>query len=68
MPTAVWSYNTTMCRAKNFTPFWSMYGAKAVLLEEIKHQSTYEPQQKPPHAQMKRRKKTCSSQIVSRWL
>jgi hypothetical protein len=37
MPTAVWSHNTTMCRASNFTPFRLMFGAKAVLPEEIKH-------------------------------
>jgi hypothetical protein len=39
MPTIVWSHNTTVCRAINFTPFWLMYGAEAVLPEEIKHQS-----------------------------
>jgi hypothetical protein len=31
MPTVVWSHNTTVCRATNFTPFWLMYGAEAVL-------------------------------------
>jgi hypothetical protein len=41
MPTAVWSHNTTVCRATNFTPFWLMYGAEAVLPEEIKHQSLW---------------------------
>jgi hypothetical protein len=39
MPTAVWSDNTTVCRATNFTPFWLMYGAEAMLPEEIKHRS-----------------------------
>jgi hypothetical protein len=39
MPTVVWSHNTIMCRATNFTPFRLMYGAIAVLTEEIKHQS-----------------------------
>jgi hypothetical protein len=39
MPTTVWSHNTTVCRATNFTLFWLMYGAEAVLSEEIKHQS-----------------------------
>jgi hypothetical protein len=39
MPKAVWSHNTTVCRATNFTPFRLMYGAEAVLLEEVKHQS-----------------------------
>jgi hypothetical protein len=37
MPTFVWSHNTTVCRATNFTPFLLMYGAEAVLPEEIKH-------------------------------
>jgi hypothetical protein len=44
MPTAVWSHNTTVCQATNFTPtnftlFRLMYGAEAMLLEEIKHQT-----------------------------
>jgi hypothetical protein len=39
MPTAIWSQNTTVCRATNFTPFQLMYGAEAVLREEIKHRS-----------------------------
>jgi hypothetical protein len=30
---------TTVYRATNFTPFQLMYGAEAMLLEEIKHQS-----------------------------
>jgi hypothetical protein len=37
MPTVVWSHNTIVCRATNFTPFWLMYGAEAVLPDEIKH-------------------------------
>jgi hypothetical protein len=41
IPTAVWSHNTTVCRATNFTPFWLMYGAESVLPEEIKHQSLW---------------------------
>jgi hypothetical protein len=39
MPTTVWSHNTTVCRATNFTPFRLMYGAEAMLPEEIKHRS-----------------------------
>jgi hypothetical protein len=39
MPTAVWSHNTTIYRAINFTPFRLMYGAESMLPEEIKHQS-----------------------------
>jgi hypothetical protein len=39
MPTVVWSHNTIVCRVTNFTPFWLMYGAEAVLPEEIKHRN-----------------------------
>jgi hypothetical protein len=39
MPRAVWSHNTTICRATNFTPFWLLFKAEAALPEEIKHQS-----------------------------
>jgi hypothetical protein len=39
MPTTVWSHNTTVCRATNFTPFRLIYGAEAMLPEEIKHRS-----------------------------
>jgi hypothetical protein len=39
IPRAVWSHNTTVCRATNFTPFWLLFRAEAVLPEEIKHQS-----------------------------
>jgi hypothetical protein len=41
MPTAVWSHNTTVCRATNLTPFRLMNGAEAMLLEEIKHWSLW---------------------------
>jgi hypothetical protein len=39
MPTAVWSHNTTVSRAMNFTPFRLLYGAEAMLPEEIKRWS-----------------------------
>jgi hypothetical protein len=39
MPRAVWSHNTIVCRATNFTPFQLLFRAEAVLPEEIKHQS-----------------------------
>jgi hypothetical protein len=39
MPMAVRSHNTIDCRATNFTLFQLMYGAEAMMLEEIKHQS-----------------------------
>jgi hypothetical protein len=37
MPTVVWSHNTTVYRTTNFTPFWLMYRAEAMVSEEIKH-------------------------------
>jgi hypothetical protein len=37
MSQAVWSHNTIVCRAPNFTSFWLMYGAEAVLPKEVKH-------------------------------
>jgi hypothetical protein len=39
MARAVWSHNTIVCKATNFTPFRLLFGAGAVLPEEIKHQS-----------------------------
>jgi hypothetical protein len=39
MPQVAWSHNTTVCRATNFTSLWLMYGAEAVLLEEVKYRS-----------------------------
>jgi hypothetical protein len=39
MPRIVWSHNTTVCTATNFTPFWLLFGFEVVLLEEIKHKS-----------------------------
>jgi hypothetical protein len=39
MPRAVWSHNTTICRATIFTSFWLLFRAEAVLPEEIKHKS-----------------------------
>jgi hypothetical protein len=39
MPTAVWSHNTIVYRATNFTPFRLLYIIEAMVLEEIKHQS-----------------------------
>jgi hypothetical protein len=39
MPTAIWSHNTTVCRATNFTQFRLMYGDEAVLPVEIKQRS-----------------------------
>jgi hypothetical protein len=47
MPRAVWSHNTTVCRAANFTPFQLLFGVEAVLLEEIRHQSTAMPHVTP---------------------
>jgi hypothetical protein len=48
MPRAVWSHNTTVCRATNFTPFRLLFGAEAVLSEEIKHQILHTTTEVPP--------------------
>jgi hypothetical protein len=45
---AVWSHNTTFCRATNFTPFRLLFGGEAVLLEEIKRQSLRTTTEAPP--------------------
>jgi hypothetical protein len=37
-----------VCRATNFTPFWLLFGAEAVLPEEIKHQSLPTTTEAPP--------------------
>jgi hypothetical protein len=37
MPQALWSHKTIVCRATNFMSFWLMYGAEAVLSEEVKY-------------------------------
>jgi hypothetical protein len=39
MPRVVWSHNTMVSRATNFSPFRLLFGAEAVLPEEIEHQS-----------------------------
>jgi hypothetical protein len=48
MPRAVWSHNTTIYRATNFTSFWLLFRAEAVLPEEIKHQSMCTIAEAPP--------------------
>jgi hypothetical protein len=48
MPRVVWSHNTTVCRATNFTPFQLLFRAEAVLPEEIKHQSLRTTAEAPP--------------------
>jgi hypothetical protein len=45
---AVWSHNTTVCRATNFIPFQLLFRAGAVLSEEIKHQSLLTIAEVPP--------------------
>jgi hypothetical protein len=37
----IWSHNTTVCIATNFTSCRLLFGAEAVLPEEIKHQSLH---------------------------
>jgi hypothetical protein len=56
MQRAVWSHNTTVYRATNFTPFWLLFRIEAVLPEEIKHQSLCTTAKAPP-CPMKQRKK-----------
>jgi hypothetical protein len=45
---AMWSHNTIVCRATNFTPFRLLFRAEAVLPEEIKHQSLRTITEVPP--------------------
>jgi hypothetical protein len=47
MPQSVWSHNTIVCRATNFTPFWLMYGADAMLPEKVKHWSLWTTTEAP---------------------
>jgi hypothetical protein len=39
LPRSVWSHNTSVCRATNFTPLKLLYGEEPVTLEEIKFHS-----------------------------
>jgi hypothetical protein len=48
MPRAIWSQNTTVCRTTNFMLFRLLFGAEAVLPEEIKHQSLRTTTEAPP--------------------
>jgi hypothetical protein len=48
MPTAVWSRNTTVSRATNFTPFQLLFRVKAVLPKDIKHRSLQTAVEAPP--------------------
>jgi hypothetical protein len=41
MPRAVWSHNTIVSRATNFTPFQLLFGTEAVLPKEIKQRSLW---------------------------
>jgi hypothetical protein len=47
LPRAVWNHNTTICRVTNFTPFWLLFGAEAVIPKEIKHQSLHTTTEAP---------------------
>jgi hypothetical protein len=48
MPRVVWSHNTTVSRATNFTLFWLLFRAEVVLLKEIKYQSLRTRAEAPP--------------------
>jgi hypothetical protein len=39
IPMAMWSHNTSVCRATKFTPSRSLYGEEPVTPEEIKFRS-----------------------------
>jgi hypothetical protein len=53
VPRAVWSHNTKVCTTTNFKPFWLLFGAEAVLLEEIKQYSLHTTAEVP----------TCPSEV-----
>jgi hypothetical protein len=36
LPRVIWSHNTTISRATNFTPFRLLYGEEAIIPEEVK--------------------------------
>jgi hypothetical protein len=40
LPRAVWSHNTSICKAMKFTPFKLLYGKEPVTPEEFKLHST----------------------------
>jgi hypothetical protein len=40
MPKAVWSHNTSVSRATNFSPFQLLFRAEAVTPEDIRHKSS----------------------------
>jgi hypothetical protein len=48
MPRAVWSHNTTASRTTKLTPFQLLFGAEAVLPEEVKHQRLWTKVEVPP--------------------
>jgi hypothetical protein len=48
MQRAVWSHNTTVCRATNFTPFQLLFEAEVLLSKEIMHQSSCTTAEAPP--------------------
>jgi hypothetical protein len=53
VPRAVWSHNTKVCTTTNFKPFRLLFGAEAVLLEEIKQYSLHTTAEVP----------TCPSEV-----
>jgi hypothetical protein len=44
----VWSHNTIVCRATNFTPFQLLFGVEAILPEEVKRKSPRTIAKAPP--------------------
>jgi hypothetical protein len=61
MPRAVWSYNTMVCRATNFTLFRLLFGVEAVLSKEINHQSLRTTTEAPPYPNEAKEKKLLES-------
>jgi hypothetical protein len=56
LPRAVWSHNTSVCRATKFTPFWLLYREEPITLEEIRLRSArtrVEAIHKPTEAESK---------------
>jgi hypothetical protein len=65
MPRVVWSHNTIVYRATNFTPFRLLFKAEEVLPEEIKHQSLRTTME-VHRAQVKQRRRIYWSQKCSK--
>jgi hypothetical protein len=61
MPREIWSHNTVVYRATNFTPSRLLFRVEAVIPEEIKHPSLHTTTEAPP-CPKETEKKTCWNQ------